>query len=172
MIQQRIIQHVRQDEIAFVIDAQKETFLKQNPGLPRDALANVPASDSFATIITSIGRCGKNTLLLQLLGRDYQNAIYLNFDDIRLSGFEVSDFARLHKEIEKRAITVLFFNEIQAVKEWETYINQLLREGYRVFITGSNASMLSKELGTNLTGRHLSMELFPFSYSDFYNSTN
>ncbi len=64
-------------------------------------------------------------------------------------------------------IKVLFFDEIQAVKAWETYINQLLREGYRVFITGSNASMLSKELGTNLTGRHLSMELFPFSYSEF-----
>jgi len=158
---------IRQDEIAFIIDAQKETFLKQNRGLPRDALANVPVSDSFATIITGIRRCGKSTLLLQLLGRDYQDAIYLNFDDIRLSAFEVSDFTRLHKEIEKRAIKVLFFDEIQAVKAWETYINQLLREGYRVFITGSNASMLSKELGTHLTGRHLSMELFPFSYSEF-----
>jgi len=63
--------------------------------------------------------------------------------------------------------TLLFFDEIQIVKGWETYINQLLREGYKVFITGSNASMLSRELGTHLTGRHLPMELFPFSYPEF-----
>ena len=105
--------------------------------------------------------------MLQLLRRDYQNAIYLNFDDIRLSGFETADFTRLHKEIERREIRVLFFDEVQVIENWEKFINQLLREGYKVFITGSNASMLSVELGTHLTGRHLSMELFPFSYSEF-----
>jgi len=128
---------------------------------------NIPIADSFATIITGIRRCGKSTLLLQLLRRDYQEAVYLNFDDIRLSGFETGDLIRLHKEVEKRNVKVLFFDEIQIVAGWEKYINQLLREGYKVFITGSNASMLSVELGTHLTGRHLSMELFPFSYAEF-----
>ncbi|SBV97531.1 conserved hypothetical protein [uncultured Dysgonomonas sp.] len=158
---------IRQDEIALVIDSQRDSFLKRDSGFVRDALVNVPVADSFATIITGIRRCGKSTLLLQLLRRDYQDAIYLNFDDIRLSGFEVGDFTRLHREIEKREIKVLFFDEIQVVEEWEKYVNQLLRDGYKVFITGSNASMLSVELGTHLTGRHLSMELFPFSYSEF-----
>lgn len=158
---------IRQEEIALVIDSQRETFLKQDSGFTRDELVNIPVADSFATIITGIRRCGKSTLLLQLLRRDYQNAIYLNFDDIRLSGFETTDLTRLHREIEKREIKVLFFDEIQIVESWEKYINQLLREGYKVFITGSNASMLSIELGTHLTGRHLSMELFPFSYSEF-----
>ena len=158
---------IRQDEIALVIDSQRETFLKQDSGFTRDALTGIPVANSFATIITGIRRCGKSTLLLQLLRRDYKDAIYLNFDDIRLSGFEVGDLTRLHREIEKREITVLFFDEIQIVEGWERYINQLLREGYKVFITGSNASMLSVELGTHLTGRHLSMELFPFSYSEF-----
>lgn len=158
---------IRQEEIALVIDAQRETFLKRDSGFTRDALSEIPVADSFATIITGIRRCGKSTLLLQLLRRDYQDAIYLNFDDIRLSGFETGDLVRLHREIEKRGIKVLFFDEIQTVKGWETYINQLLREGYKVFITGSNASMLSIELGTHLTGRHLPMELFPFSYSEF-----
>ena len=106
-------------------------------------------------------------MLLQLLRRDYLDAIYLNFDDIRLSSVETGDLVRLHREIEKRGIKVLFFDEIQTVKGWETFINQLLREEYKVFITGSNASMLSVELGTHLTGRHLPMELFPFSYSEF-----
>ena len=158
---------IRQDEIALVINSQRDTFLKQNAGFTRDALSEIPVVDSFATIITGIRRCGKSTLLLQLLYRDYQEAIYLNFDDIRLSGFDTDDLARLHREIEKREIKVLFFDEIQIVAGWEKYINQLLREGYKVFITGSNASMLSVELGTHLTGRHLSVELFPFSYSEF-----
>lgn len=158
---------IRQDEIALVIDSQRDTFLKRDSGFLRDVFVNVPVADSFATIITGIRRCGKSTLLLQLLHRDYKDAIYLNFDDIRLSSFEVGDFIRLHREIEKRKIKVLFFDEIQVVEEWEKYVNQLLREGYKVFVTGSNASMLSVELGTHLTGRHLSMELFPFSYSEF-----
>lgn len=158
---------IRQEEISLVIDSQREVFLKQDSGFSRDALSQIPIVNSFATIITGIRRCGKSTLLLQLLRRDYQNAIYLNFDDIRLSGFETADFTRLHKEIERREIRVLFFDEVQVIENWEKFINQLLREGYKVFITGSNASMLSVELGTHLTGRHLSMELFPFSYSEF-----
>jgi len=158
---------IRQEGIALVIDSQRDTFLKQDIGFIRDSLSKIPIANSFATIITGIRRCGKSTLLLQLLRRDYQDAIYLNFDDIRLSGFETADFSRLHREIEKREIKVLFFDEIQIIDGWEKYINQLLREGYNVFITGSNASMLSVELGTNLTGRHLPMELFPFSFSEF-----
>lgn len=163
---------IRQDEIALVIDSQRDSFTKQDRGFLRESLGDIPVADSFATIITGIRRCGKSTLLLQLLHRDYQNAIYLNFDDIRLSGFETDDFTRLHKEIVKRNIKVLFFDEIQVVEEWEKYVNQLLREQFKVFITGSNASMLSIELGTMLTGRHLSMELFPFSYSEFIKFKN
>lgn len=158
---------IRQEEIALVINAQQETFLKQDSGFLRDALPKIPIANSFATIITGIRRCGKSTLLLQLLRKDYHEAVYLNFDDIRLSSFEASDLGRLHREIEQRGVNVLFFDEIQIVIGWEKYVNQLLREGYKVFITGSNASMLSTELGTHLTGRHLSMELFPFSYSEF-----
>lgn len=158
---------LRQDEIAVVIAAQKETLLRQEPGLRRDALTGIPVAESFATIITGMRRCGKSTIIMQLLHKNHQDTIYLNFDDIRLSGFEASDFSRLHREIETRTIKTLFFDEIQIVDGWEKYINQLLREGYKVFITGSNASMLSVELGTYLTGRHLSMELFPFSYNEF-----
>jgi len=158
---------VRQEEIGYVIDAQKTSFLKKDVGLIRHALADIPIADSYATIITGIRRCGKSTLLLQLLNRDYKEAIYLNFDDIRLAGFETQDLARLLAEIQRREIRVLFFDEIQNIEGWEIFVNQLLREDYRVFITGSNASMLSMELGTHLTGRHLAMELFPFSYTEF-----
>lgn len=60
----------RQEEIALVINSQKETFLKQDTGFTRDALVDIPIANSFATIITGICRCGKSTLLLQLLRRD------------------------------------------------------------------------------------------------------
>lgn len=158
---------IRQEVIAYVIDSQQAVFQKQEMGLIRESLPHVPVADSFATIITGLRRCGKSTLLVQLLNRDYGEAIYLNFDDIRLSGFNSEDFIRLHREIENRTIKILFFDEIQIISGWEKFINQLLREGYRIFITGSNASLLSIELGTYLTGRHLSVELFPFSYKEF-----
>ena len=158
---------LRQEEIAVVIDAQREAFMSRETGLEREALPNIPIAESFATIITGIRRGGKSTLLLQLLRKRYKDALYINFDDIRLSGFDQKDFVRLHKEVLKRGIKVLFFDEIQLIKEWEKYVNQLLREGYQVFITGSNASMLSVELGTHLTGRHLSTELFPFSFAEY-----
>ncbi|MHC1776157.1 MAG: ATP-binding protein [Lentimicrobium sp.] len=158
---------LRQEEIALVVDSQRDTFLRQELGFTRDTLSDIPTADSFATIITGIRRCGKSTLLLQLLHKDMDDAMFLNFDDIRLSGFETGDLIRLHREVERRHVKVLYFDEIQLVEGWEKYINQVLRENYKVFITGSNASMLSIELGTHLTGRHLSMELFPFSYSEF-----
>lgn len=157
----------RQEQIATVVDSQKERFLQKGQSIDRDALAEVPVLDSFATIISGIRRCGKSTLLHQLIRKQYPEAFFLNFEDIRLSGFEVDDFTRLHSEIIFRDIQVLCFDEIQLVKNWEMFIHQLLREGYQVFVTGSNASLLSRELGTHLTGRYLSMELFPFSYNEF-----
>jgi len=163
---------LRQEEISSVIDAQWSAFSRDDTGLEREILSQIPVAQSFATIITGIRRSGKSTLLLQLLRQKYETATYLHFDDIRLSSFETSDFARLHSEITKRGVKVLFFDEIQLVKGWELYINQLLREGYTVFVTGSNASMLSVEMGTHLTGRHLSVELFPFSYSEYIHFLN
>ena len=158
---------LRQEQIAEVIDSQIGDFLKTDDKLPREALSRIPIAANFATIITGVRRCGKSTLLLQLLDQKYKEAIYCNFEDIRFSAFETSDFVRMHAEIVKRGIKVLFFDEIQLIKGWDMFIHQLLRENYTIFITGSNASLLSRELGTHLTGRHIPMELFPFSYTEF-----
>ncbi len=162
---------LRQEEIALVIDSQQEYFQRKDQGLIRESLSKIPIVESYATIITGLRRCGKSTLLLQLMKQKFQNAIYLNFEDIRLIAFEPSDFPRLYSEIKQRAVQVIFFDEVQLVEKWEIFVNQLLREGYFVFVTGSNASLLSGELGTHLTGRHLSMELFPFSYQEFVSFT-
>lgn len=158
---------LRQEQIAVVIDAQKGAFLKKDAESIRDALPNVPVIESYATMITGVRRCGKSTLLLQILRSKYKDALYFNFEDIRLVGFDASDFTRFHQEIVKRDTRVLFLDELQLVEKWEIFVHQLLREEYIVFVTGSNASMLSRELGTHLTGRHVSMELFPFSYREY-----
>lgn len=156
-----------QEVISSVIDTQKDDLDKMPEGLPREILNDVPSIRNFCSIITGIRRCGKSTLMLQILKRSKEKSLFLKFEDIRLSGFETSDFARLNSEIEKRQVKILFFDEIQIIDKWEIFINQKLNEGYRVFITGSNASLMSRELGTYLTGRHLSSELHPFSYTEF-----
>lgn len=158
---------ILQSQISTVIDSQHATFLKKDVGLIREKLNHLQIVDSFALIITGIRRSGKSTLLYQLLKQKYNNAIYINFEDPRLAGFETTDFSRLSTEIEERKTKTLFFDEIQILDKWEIFIRQKLDEGYRVFITGSNASLLSIELGTKLTGRHISEELFTFSYSEF-----
>lgn len=158
---------ITQQLISTVIDYQREHFLQKEIGITRDALSSIPIASGFATIITGIRRCGKSTLLLQILKEKYQDALFLNFEDPRLAGMETSDLGRLSNEVIRRGIKVLFFDEIQVIEGWEIFVHQLLREDYQVFITSSNASLLSKELGTHLTGRHLSTELFPFSYSEF-----
>lgn len=158
---------ITQEQIAVVIDSQRESFFQKEAGFTREQIDKVPEVENFATIITGLRRCGKSTLLLQLVKKKYVGAFYFNLEDIRLAGFETTDFTRLLNEIIRRGQKNLFLDEIQRVKGWEIFIHQLLRDGYAVFITGSNASLLSKELGTHLTGRHLDMELFPFSYHEF-----
>jgi predicted AAA+ superfamily ATPase len=161
-----------QEQISHVIDAQRQVFLSKDGGVPRESLPDVPVLNGFATIVTGLRRCGKNTLLLQLMQKEFAGVLFLNFEDIRLANIERGDLVLLLAEIEKRAVKTLFFDEIQLIKGWEVFINQLLREDYQVFITGSNAALLSSEFGTHLTGRHISTELFPFSFSEFLTLKN
>ena len=138
---------IRQSEIARVIDNQISNLRPRLDEIEREQLYQVKNIEGFATIITGMRRVGKSTLLNQVARRfDYQHALYLNFDDINLSGFEQNDFVRLYNEIRHRGAHELFFDEIQLVGGWEMLVHQLLREGFVVYISGSNASMLSVDL--------------------------
>jgi predicted AAA+ superfamily ATPase len=150
-----------------VAEAQKENLLKLNTGLRRHKLDNMPELTSHALVISGIRRCGKSTLLHQLLKQRYQNGFYLNFEDPRLYELELNDFTRLDEVIAERESAALLFDEIQVVEGWERYIRQKLDEDFEIIVTGSNASLLSSELGTKLTGRHITKELFPFSWKEF-----
>jgi predicted AAA+ superfamily ATPase len=120
-------------------------------------------------IITGIRRCGKSTLLQQIRAKQNEKDYYINFDDERLVSFKVDDFQMLLEvfyELFGEQKT-FYFDEIQNVEQWERFVRRLHDTGNKVFITGSNARMLSRELGTHLTGRYLSCELYPFSFKEF-----
>ena len=120
-------------------------------------------------VISGIRRCGKSTLLNQIRSSHQEKDYYLNFDDERLVNFQVGDFQVLHEtflELFGRQST-FWFDEIQNVQGWERFVRRLHEQGNKVFITGSNATMLSRELGTHLTGRFIRYELFPFSFKEF-----
>ena len=123
-----------------------------------------------AVIISGIRRSGKSTLLNQIINNFYEKGVYyLNFEDERLVDFEVADFNSLYETFlelygERK---VFFFDEVQNVAKWEIFVRRMQNKGCKFFITGSNASLLSKELGTKLTGRCVSIELYPFSFLEY-----
>lgn len=120
-------------------------------------------------ILSGIRRCGKSTLMHMLRQHLPESDYHINFDDERLVLFQLDDFQTLIETfVELYGIqNTLYFDEIQNIPGWERFIRRLHNEGKKVFITGSNASLLSNELGTHLTGRHISIRLFPFSFKEY-----
>ncbi|MFH0955994.1 MAG: ATP-binding protein [Candidatus Falkowbacteria bacterium] len=123
-------------------------------------------------IITGVRRSGKSFLSLKVLSE--KKFGYVNFDDERLAGADtkdLNDFLEVLQEINPD-LEYLFFDEIQNIYGWELFVNRLKRSGYNILITGSNSKLLSKELATHLTGRHLLLELYPFSFKEFLSYKN
>ncbi|MBU2652334.1 MAG: ATP-binding protein [Bacteroidetes bacterium] len=156
--------------ISEVLESQQERNSHLGRGIERDIAGQISLKGSHINIISGIRRCGKSTLLRQLFPKD-EPFLFLNFEDPKLSGFALDDFNKLDEIIKEKRVKKIYFDEIQVIPEWERYIRALHDEKYQVFITGSNASMLSRELGTKLTGRHLIREIFPFSYKEFLTFT-
>jgi predicted AAA+ superfamily ATPase len=160
MILESVIEHV--------VEQQKLRLTTRETGLKRELKPATRSLSSHALIISGVRRCGKSTLLMQMMSElDHTNLLYLNFESPQLYEFNLLDFARLDHIIVRKGAKILFFDELQWVEGWEMFVRQKLDEGLQVVITGSNASLLSKELGTRLTGRHITQELFPFSYTEF-----
>lgn len=154
-------------EIREILSSQRHALDARDGGLLREVLTELPDIASHALIVSGIRRCGKSTVLSQFVHALGKPFLFLNFDDLRLSRFSVPDYALLDQTIKEQHPDILFFDEIQSAPEWELYVRQKLDEGYQVVIAGSNASLLSQELGSRLTGRHISKELFPFSFAEY-----
>lgn len=149
--------------------AQKEEFknLIKSPYVIREQTKTALKflDKDIIKVVLGPRRAGKSVFCAHLI-KDKQ-AAYLNFDDEKL--IKIQDYDILIKEL--LAVygksKYLFFDEIQNLNNWELLINRLHRQGYNIILTGSNAKLLSQELATHLTGRHIPIEILPFSFKEF-----
>lgn len=160
-----------------LVEEQAETIQLPNNIYFRNGLEDIKAAieSPQIVVISGIRRSGKSTLLKQILHTHFpKKASYFTFEDERLLNFTASDFNILYEALTEfyGEQTVFFFDEIQNVIHWELFVRRLHDRGIKIFISGSNASLLSKELGTRLTGRIVLYTLYPFSFSEFIGFTN
>ncbi|MEK7189561.1 MAG: ATP-binding protein [Patescibacteria group bacterium] len=150
-----------------IIADQKKNFEAKDPGIARELDFSKYLKTKQITAISGVRRSGKSTLLKQLSAH-FPDFYYITFDDERLINFTVDDFSNLMLAFKKsRQANVIFMDEVQNVTGWERFARRLYEEGYKIFITGSNAKLLSSELATHLTGRYFKIELYPFSFREF-----
>ncbi|HPD29066.1 MAG TPA: ATP-binding protein [Phycisphaerae bacterium] len=159
-----------------ILDAQEAPL---ETGVPRRL--SMKAVPGKASVCIGVRRSGKSTYLFQIMQRlldrkvPRQNILYLNFFDDRLHGLQQEGLGHVAEAYyslypqKKNAETVYcFFDEIQVVPKWESFVDRLMRtEKCEVYLTGSSSRMLSKEIATQMRGRALSWELFPFSFREF-----
>jgi predicted AAA+ superfamily ATPase len=151
-------------------------------GVPRHL--GIETVSGKATVVIGVRRSGKSTYLFQIIqglldsGVQRENILYVNFFDDRLHGIKqdniglIADaYYSLYPEKKGSETVYCFFDEIQTLTGWEPFVDRLMRtEKCEVFVTGSSARMLSKEIATQMRGRALSWELFPFSFREYLDS--
>lgn len=131
-------------------------------------------------VLVGIRRAGKSFLLYQQIqkllntGKDWSDMLYINFEDERLVGMKTEDLNLLlevHMELYNKR-PILFLDEIQNIDGWEKFARRLADSKYRVYITGSNAKMLSADVQTTLGGRYLTIEVYPYDFKEFLRANN
>src|SRR3989344_671751 len=162
-----------EEQIKEVLMKQRETILAKKFGIERDILKEIKLKINIPHVVvfTGLRRSGKSTILRQLIKKEYndEDFYYINFEDERLIDFPANEFNKLYEALvslfgKKKTF---FLDEIQNVSKFETFIRRFYEEEFKFFITGSSANLLSKELGTKLTGRHVDIVVKPFSFLEF-----
>jgi len=128
-------------------------------------------SNDLIKVITGPRRAGKSFFVIHMLSKLGKFG-YANFDDEKL--VEIKDYNEIVNMVNSiyNNPQYLLFDEIQNLEKWELFVNRLQRQGYNIVITGSNSKLLSKELATHLTGRHVLINIFPFSFKEFLSLEN
>jgi hypothetical protein len=135
----------------------------------------LPSDDFPRRVFVGVRRAGKSYMLYQKIqemlacGQSWADMLYINFEDDRLGGFSAEDFELLlecHSEMYSKR-PMLFLDEVQCIPGWEKFARRLADAKYSVWITGSNATMLSSEIMTTLGGRYLATEVYPYSFSEY-----
>ena len=131
-------------------------------------------------VFVGIRRAGKSYLLYQRIqqllasGIGWDEILYMNFEDERIENMSVQDLnvlLEIHMEMYGKR-PILFLDEIQNIDGWEKFARRLADSKYRVYITGSNAKMLSKEIQSTLGGRYIAVDVFPYSFEEFLTANN
>ena len=160
------------DQVRAMLLEQFQAFWRRDTGIERAQLADLERAAPLphAVIISGLLRAGKSTLLAQMAHRLGEDAFYyVNFEDERFLSFAADDandlYGLLVELFGERGVFVM--DEIQNVPGWEHFVRRFMDMGLKFYITGSNASLLSRELGSRMTGRYVPVELFPFSFAEF-----
>lgn len=157
------------DLLKQIILEQQEILHAPNKRYVQRYIADEWLQTSEILIISGIRRCGKSVLMQQMRDRLVEKDFFFNFDDERLANFKLDDFQKLQEcfvELFGEQHTY-YFDEIQNIEGWERFVRRLYNAGNKIVITGSNARMLSRELGTHLTGRYIQVEIYPFSFQEY-----
>lgn len=159
------------DTIVAQAKEERDSFLAQTY-VERELISTVQSNkdSTLIHVITGPRRAGKSVFSIMFLKN--HNFAYLNFDDERL--LDIKDYDDIVKSLHSiyGEFLYILFDEIQNLPNWELFVNRLQRQGYKIVVTGSNAHLLSRELATHLTGRHLSYTLLSFSFREFLSSNN
>lgn len=170
--------------VAYIKQIKKmdQELIKQIIGENREFVQNVKLlqrpfkfEDNGNYVFLGIRRAGKSYLMFQRIhelmkrGVDIEEILYLNFEDERFIGLKSEDLDEIKRVYEETFSSrpIFFLDEIQIVPGWEKFVRRLADKSYRVFVTGSNAKMLSSEIATTLGGRFLIQNVYPFSFREF-----
>lgn len=168
---------IPENVILQVLAEQKEEILsyKHSRWIARKEEKLFEFDSPLAQIVIGVRRSGKSTLCHKVLLQQGVNYGYANLDDDRLAHIQTGDLNTILSclyQLYGIDVPYVFLDEIQNVDGWHLFVNRLLRIGLHVFVTGSNAKLLSGELATHLTGRYNEIHLFPFSFSEYCVSHN
>jgi len=156
-----------------------DSLVAEIPCLTRREI-RLPAVPDKALAVIGMRRSGKTCFLAQCMGdllsagAPRESLLLMNFEDDRLAGMDSSDLSfllesyyRLHPEFRDRSEVTLLLDEIQLVPGWETFARRILdSENVRLFLSGSSATMLSREVHTSMRGRAMEVTVFPFSFRE------
>lgn len=134
--------------------------------------------DNLNYVFTGLRRAGKSYMMFQQIrhmldmGHAKEEILYFNFEDDRLMSLATADLDRIKVCFEEMfdCKPIFFLDEIQVVDYWEKFARRLADQGYRVYVTGSNARMLSSEIATTLGGRYVIKHVFPYSFREYLTS--
>lgn len=163
---------INDNKILQVIAEQKEYIqaIKTDKWVKRKEENLFEFDSTLAQVVIGVRRSGKSTICHKVLLENNIKYGYVNLDDDRLTNIRTEDLNLVLScvyQIYGTDIQYLFLDEIQNVDGWYLFVNRLLRSNLKIFVTGSNAKLLSGELATHLTGRYNEIHLFPFSFSEY-----